>query len=160
MVCGVARTGFEHPMIVFDLKCKAGHVFEAWFPDSAGFERQKKKRQVTCPACGDTQVSKAPMAPRIATNKTDEDVPAQTTQAMMTASPEAQAMLAKLKELKAHVEKNCDYVGDRFADEARKIHYGETGKRNIYGESSDEQARELAEEGVEFQRIPWIRSDA
>jgi hypothetical protein len=100
------------------------------------------------------------MAPRIATGKMDEDAPAQTTQAMMTASPEAQAMLAKLKELKAHVEKNCDYVGDRFADEARKIHYGETEKRNIYGESSDDQARELAEEGVEFQRIPWIRSDA
>lgn len=160
MACGVARTGFEHPMIVFDLKCKAGHVFEAWFPDSAAFERQKKKRQLTCPVCGDMHVSKAPMAPRIATSKTHKDTPAQTTQAVLAASPEAQAMLAKLKELKAHVEKNCDYVGDRFADEARKIHYGETEKRNIYGESSDDEARELAEEGVEFQRIPWVRSDA
>ena len=144
-------------MIVFDLKCKAGHVFEAWFPDSAAFKRQKKKRQVTCPACGDTHVAKAPMAPRIATSK---DEPAATGKAMMAASPEAAAMLAKLKELKEHVEKNCDYVGERFAEEARKIHYGETEKRNIYGESSDEQARELADEGVEFQRVPWVRSDA
>ncbi len=144
-------------MIVFDLKCKAGHVFETWFPDSAAFERQKKKRQVVCPVCGDTHVAKAPMAPRISTSKGE---PATDGKTMMAASPEAAAMLAKLKELKDHVEKNCDYVGERFAEEARKIHYGETEKRNIYGESTDDQVRELADEGVEFQRIPWVRSDA
>lgn len=152
-------------MIVFDLKCKAGHVFEAWFADSKAFARQKSKKLISCPACGDTHVAKAPMAPRIASGKSrgangEENEGAERRQVAMAASPEAKALLGKIRELKEHIEKNCEYVGGDFAEQARKIHYGETEQRNIYGETSDEQASALAEEGVEFQRIPWPRGDA
>ncbi|MFO0998409.1 MAG: DUF1178 family protein [Alphaproteobacteria bacterium] len=137
-------------MIVFDLKCKAGHVFEAWFPDSAAFKRQKAKRQVACPNCGNTQVTKAPMAPNIATGKGRGAEPTEQ-------APDAAVMLAKLRE---HIEKNCEYVGERFPEEARKIHYGETAKRDIFGEASEDDARSLHEEGIEFQRLPWARQNS
>ena len=137
-------------MIVFDLKCKAGHVFEAWFRDSAAFNRQKAKREVACPTCGNTHIKKAPMAPNIATGKGREMAPAQ-------GGADATVMLAKLRE---HIEKNCDYVGEKFPEEARKIHYGETAKRDIVGEASEDEARSLHDEGIEFQRLPWARQNS
>lgn len=140
-------------MIVFDLKCKDGHVFEAWFPDSKAFEKQKAKKAVVCPVCGNRRVTKAPMAPNIASGKAREGEKAQQ-------HPHAKDMMVMLSKLRQEVEKNCDYVGNKFPEEARKIHYGETEKRNIYGEASKEDAESLAEEGVEFQRIPWVRHDA
>ncbi|MCX7353653.1 MAG: DUF1178 family protein [Alphaproteobacteria bacterium] len=143
-------------MIVFDLKCKDGHVFEAWFPDSAAFEKQKAKKAVVCPMCGNRRVTKAPMAPNISSGKSrerDVDKPPQQ-------QPNANEMMVMLSKLRQEVEKNSDYVGEKFPEEARKIHYGETEKRNIYGEASKEEAAELAEEGVEFQRIPWVRHDS
>lgn len=144
-------------MIVFDLKCKSGHVFEAWFADSATFTRQKARKQVVCPTCGDTKITKAPMAPRIASGKSRESADEGPKESLaLAADPRAQALMAKLRELKEHVTKNCDYVGERFPEEARKIHYGETEHRNIYGEASPEQAKELVEEGVEVQPLPWV----
>lgn len=140
-------------MIVFDLKCKDGHVFEAWFPDSKAFEKQKAKKAVVCPVCGNRRVTKAPMAPNIASGKAREGEKAQQ-------NPQAKEMMVMLSKLRQEVEKNCDYVGDKFPEEARKIHYGEAEKRNIYGEASKEDAESLAEEGIEFQRIPWVRHDA
>lgn len=140
-------------MIVFDLKCKDGHVFEAWFPDSKAFEKQKAKKAVVCPVCGNRRVTKAPMAPNIASGKAREGEKAQQ-------HPQAKEMMVMLSKLRQEVEKNCDYVGNKFPEEARKIHYGEAEKRNIYGEASKEDAESLAEEGVEFQRIPWVRHDA
>ena len=141
-------------MIVFDLKCKDGHVFEAWFPDSEAFEKQKAKKAVVCPMCGNRRVTKAPMAPNIASGKSrgSEKAPAE--------HPNAKEMMVMLSKLRQEVEKNSDYVGDKFPEEARKIHYGETEKRNIHGEASAEEAESLAEEGVEFQRIPWVRHDS
>lgn len=141
-------------MIVFDLKCKEGHVFEAWFPDSKAFESQKAKKAIACPACGNRRVSKAPMAPNIARGKTRE------TGVKPPALAERNETMVMLSKLRAEVEKNCDYVGEKFSEEARKIHYGETEKRNIYGEASKEEAEELVDEGVEFQRIPWVRQDS
>jgi hypothetical protein len=142
-------------MIVFDLKCKDGHVFEAWFPDSAAFAKQTAKKAVVCPMCGNRRVTKAPMAPNIASGKSRERKDDK-------ASPQSNAneMMVMLSKLRQEVEKNSDYVGEKFPEEARKIHYGETEKRNIYGEASKEEAEELAEEGVEFQRIPWVRHDS
>ncbi|HUN50901.1 MAG TPA: DUF1178 family protein [Candidatus Sulfotelmatobacter sp.] len=134
-------------MIVFDLRCRKNHVFEAWFRDSAAFERQNGKGDVTCPVCGDRKIAKALMAPNISTPKEKS-------------SAEQRKMLAQttklLYQMREQVEKNCDYVGERFAEEARRIHYGETEKRNIYGEATDEQAEALREEDIPFSRIPWI----
>ncbi|MBI3453751.1 MAG: DUF1178 family protein [Rhodospirillales bacterium] len=150
-------------MIVFSLKCHKGHVFESWFRDGATYERQRKRGHVACAICGSVKVDKAPMAPRIASRKNapaPERAPDNgTTQPVPVsndpAAAKASAMMKALGELRQQVEKNCDYVGDKFSEEARKIHYGETDKRNIYGETSEAEAHDLAEEGVEFARIPW-----
>lgn len=139
-------------MIVFELKCGTGHTFEAWFRDGAAYDAQAEGRSIACPLCGDLDVSKAPMAPRIGrSDRVGEDK-----------RREAQAEAARqLTELRSSIEKNCDYVGDRFAEEARRIHYGEVDPRGIYGETTAEEARELREEGVEYHQVPWLpRSDS
>ena len=143
-------------MIKYELKCRKEHVFEAWFYDSATYDKQAAGGKVVCPVCGSRKVTKAPMAPRIAKSKSDR--------ASERASQEVQqkaVMMKALRELREHIEKNADYVGDKFAEEARRIHYGETDERNIYGEASKDEARELAEEGIDIAVIPWVpRGDA
>lgn len=135
-------------MIVFELKCSSDHRFEAWFRDGAAYDAQVRDGTLACPLCGDHAVTKAPMAPRIAKGRdTAPDDRAKQAQA---------EVLTKLREIRKAVEENCDYVGDRFAEEARRIHYGETDPRGIYGETTPKEAEELKEEGVTFQRIPWL----
>ena len=137
-------------MILFDLKCANQHVFEAWFQDSGAFEAQATGHEITCPICGDTAIAKALMAPAVANaRKTGDQRPDKAAVRM------GQYMNA-LSELRQHVEQNCDYVGEKFPEEARKIHYGEAEHRDIYGEASNEEATELKDEGVAFQRIPWV----
>src|SRR5947209_19883868 len=111
-------------MILFTLRCASGHEFEAWFRDGDGFEAQHKPVEITCPECGDAQIEKALMAPYIGRSrgKSPPISPAQ--------------MRAALIEMRRQVEKNCDYVGERFAEEARRIHYGEADPHGIYGEAS------------------------
>lgn len=139
-------------MIVFDLRCANEHVFEAWFQDSAAFDEQAARHEILCPVCSDTAVSKALMAPNVAGSRKKA--------ADRGAEPFSRYVNA-LAELRDHVEKNCDYVGEAFPEEARKIHYGEAERRNIYGEASDDEATEMHDEGIEFQRIPWApREDA
>lgn len=133
-------------MIVFELKCSADHTFEAWFQDSKAYERQRRRKEIGCPVCGDDAIEKALMAPAVARSRERR---AADERAL------AKAALQQLATIRKHVEQNCDYVGPNFAEEARKIHHGEVEKRDIYGEASAEEARELAEEGVEFARIPW-----
>ncbi len=163
-------------MILYDLRCRKGHVFEAWFRDSAAYDDQAEAGEVACPTCGSKKVEKAPMAPRLAKGslakggaETGEAqrAEAQTTEngraeARITETETAKAGTAKAAEamralhgLRRKVEDSFDYVGNGFAEEARKIHYGETGAHNIYGETSDEEAKELHDEGVAFTRIPW-----
>lgn len=133
-------------MILFTLKCHSDHTFEAWFKDGATYERQARAGTIACPQCGDSRVEKAPMAPRLAKSAPASD---------------AAELRRALQLLRKHVETHCDHVGDRFAEEARKIHYGESPARGIYGEASAEEARQLADEGVAFGRIPWVpTSDA
>ncbi len=140
-------------MIVYDLSCAGSHVFEAWFKDSATFEKQQKQGKVACPACGSTKVTRGPQATNIATGVSRE-------KSARAAEKQAE-MRAALKEIRQQVEQNCDYVGSNFAEEARKIHYGETEARGIYGETTPEEAKALDEEGVPVARIPWIeREDA
>ena len=131
-------------MILFTLRCAAGHEFEGWFRDGDGFEAQRKTNEIACPECGDTQVEKAVMAPNI-TRSRPKGPPISPAQ-----------MRAALVELRRQVETNCDYVGERFAEEARKIHYGEADPHGIYGEATKEESHELAEEGISFGRIPWV----
>jgi hypothetical protein len=140
-------------MILFDLKCGKGHVFEAWFRDGSSADRQMAGRKVACPECGNSKVAKAPMAPRIAGKGKGETKPEAPSKEMVAMSTK---LRKELGELRAKVEANCDYVGEKFAEEARKIHYGETDPRSIYGETSKEEAHALADEGVEFARIPWL----
>jgi len=133
-------------MILYDLKCERDHHFEAWFRDSAAYDEQAAAGEVHCPLCGGTRIAKAPMAPNLVGRKEE-------TAASAAAIGEAIRMLHKMRE---EVEKNCEHVGPRFAEEARKIHYGEVEKRNIYGEATSEEAGELREEGIEFGEIPWL----
>lgn len=133
-------------MIVFELKCPSDHRFEAWFRDGAACDAQMATGAVACPVCGAGDVSKAPMAPRIAKGRGAEE----------TRRRIHQDVVRQLTDLRRAVEETCDYVGDRFAEEARRIHYGEADPRQIYGEATAEQSDELREEGVAFQRIPWL----
>jgi hypothetical protein len=135
-------------MIRFTLRCADGHEFEGWFRDGDAFDAQQKDGEIACPECGDTRVEKAVMAPRIGHSRN-----------RMPMSP-AQ-MRAALVELRRQVETHCDYVGPRFAEEARKIHYGEVDRRGIYGEATVEESRKLTDEGISFGKIPWVpTSDA
>ena len=141
-------------MIVFDLSCDKGHVFEAWFKDGATFERARKRRQLNCSICGSAKIDKAPMAPAVGRGGRERSQPM-----AVRVDPEAAqaaALMTGLTELRQKIEESCDHVGERFAEEARAMHYGEKKKRSIYGEASDEQAQELHEEGIKVSRIPWI----
>lgn len=133
-------------MILFNLKCAKNHEFEAWFRDGDTFDAQAAAKKISCPLCGSRKVAKAPMAPRIAKRGGKKSELAE----------KQAAVLQELRELRKKVEANFDYVGDRFAEEARRIHYGEVDARGIYGETSDEEARALNEEGIDFVRIPWL----
>lgn len=142
-------------MILFDLQCSKGHRFESWFRDGSAYDALASKRRIACPLCGDRKVEKAPMAPRIGKSRT-----AQADQ--QVAMPSKTVMgehLKALRELRRKIEASCDYVGEEFAEEARKIHYGETDPRGIYGETSREEAESLLEEGIEFARVPWVPSE-
>ncbi len=150
-------------MISFDLRCAAGHVFEAWFPDSAGYDEQRRGGKLCCPVCGGGRVEKALMTPNLAHGaKASQagDAAADTARdsaGAMAGDKEATAKTVKmLVKMREQVEKNCDHVGDRFAEEARKIHYGEVDKRNIYGRATGEESQELKDEGIEFGEIPWL----
>ena len=141
-------------MILYDLTCPDEHRFESWFRNSNVVEKLIKAGQVACPVCGSKKVHKAPMAPRIGKSSGD-DAPAKTqsNDTELTAAMEKAA--AAFTELQKVIEKNFDHVGDKFPEEARRIHYGEAKKRGIYGNASKEDTEALREEGIEVQAIPW-----
>jgi hypothetical protein len=136
-------------MISFNLRCAKDHVFEAWFKDGKTYDRQAKQGKVLCPVCGDSKVEKAPMAPNIASGVSRKS------KSQRDAAKQAAAFRETLNKVRTEIEKNCDYVGPKFAEEARKIHYKEAEERGIYGEASDQEAAALKDEGIEFGRIPW-----
>jgi hypothetical protein len=159
-------------MIRYSLACEHRHDFEAWFKNSADYDKQKKRGLVTCPACGSDKVEKAIMAPQLgrgsrkgarAPEAPPPDAPAveapasaegKTPVAMI--SPQEREFRAKLKELRDHLTKNAENVGGRFPEEARKMHYGEIEHRSIYGEASPKEAKELHDEGIEFHPLPVL----
>jgi hypothetical protein len=154
-------------VIRYALSCDRGHDFESWFQNSAAYDKQAKRGLVSCPLCGSAKVEKAIMAPRLArkdkstpiTAPVEETVPSPapepaTPVAMI--SPQEREFRKKLKELRDHLTSNADNVGKKFPEEARKMHYGETEHRSIYGEASSQDAKELHEEGIEFHPLPVL----
>ena len=156
-------------MIKYTLVCDKKHEFESWFADSAAFDKQAKRKLVACPVCDSVKVEKAIMAPRVAAKKgrVPIEMPAPAAEApaatpapapapVAMISPIEQEFRAKLKELREHLVKNADNVGEKFPEEARKMHYGETEHRSIYGVASPDEAKELLEEGIECHPLPAL----
>jgi hypothetical protein len=165
-------------MIHYQLRCGASHEFDGWFQDSAGFDKLAAAGLVECPHCGATQVVRALMAPAVRKSRrkvvappVTEDKPAASEPAAppapvppdsggmsqrVAAGPIPAQLLAMLQRMRAEVEKSCDYVGDGFAEEARKIHSGEVEARGIYGEATEAEAEALAEDGIDIARLPWV----
>lgn len=143
-------------MIRYALSCDNGHSFESWFRNSEAFDALSRAGNISCPECGSNGVSKSLMTPRLGKPQPEavpEKAGPQKTPAVV---PQAEQVRALLHQLRRTVEANCDYVGQDFAEEARRIYYGEAEARGIYGETTPEEAKGLAEEGVEFARIPWL----
>ncbi len=157
-------------MIRYALRCDNDHTFESWFQSSAAYDSQVKRKLVDCPVCGSVKIDKAIMAPRIVGKKGRESAvpeappaapaevlpPVGTTPLVMAQERE---LRAKLKELRDHIVKNADNVGESFPNEARKMHYGEIEHRPIYGEASPDEARALIDEGVEVSPLPVLPED-
>jgi hypothetical protein len=152
-------------MIHYQLRCGEGHEFDGWFRDSVTFDRQAQGGFVECPNCGDVKVSRALMAPAVTTRAAlpaPVETPAQPAAETPPSAPVPVPvrlpahMVAVLQRMRAEVEKHCDYVGPGFADEARRIHRGESDKRGIYGETTPDEAESLADEGIEVASIPWV----
>jgi hypothetical protein len=159
-------------MIRYKLRCGAGHEFEGWFQDSAGYEKLAAIGLVECTICGSTQVERALMTPAVVSSRKKAKPPAveaappppppeappqETPGTQRVASgPMPAQILAMLQRLRAEVEKSCDYVGKDFAEEARKIANGEAESRGIFGEATDAEAEALAEEGIDVARLPWV----
>ena len=156
-------------MIHYNLRCKKGHAFESWFQSSSAYEVQEKLKLVSCPVCGSTEVERAIMAPQIVSKKGRESAPSEPVPAPATevAAPaptpllmaQEQELRAKLRELRDHIVKNADNVGERFPAEARKMHYGDIEHRPIFGEASPDEARALIDEGVEVMPLPVLPDD-
>ena len=146
-------------MIHYALRCAAGHGFDAWFASSTGFDTQQRDRKIECPVCATSDIVKAPMTPRIATSRGAKSEPSRDIPPAVPAAPNpAPAAAARVvAEFCRMVEAQCDYVGGSFPEEARKIHYGETDARPIYGEATRQEADSLKEEGIEVAAIPWVR---
>jgi len=156
-------------MIRYALVCDQGHAFESWFADSAAYDKQAKRGLVSCPQCGSAKVEKAIMAPRLAGSRKGAapiEAPAEAPAAapekpqekapVAMLSPQERELRAKLKELRDHLTQNADNVGPKFPEEARKMHYGEIEHRSIYGEATPDDAKALAEEGIEFHPLPIL----
>ncbi len=160
-------------MIRYSLVCERKHEFEIWFKNSADYDKQSKRGLVTCPSCGSDKVEKALMAPSLgrgtrkgkgsdeiavpaAPPAADAPAPAESKAPVAMMSPQEREFRTKLKELRDHLTKNAENVGGKFPEEARKMHYGEIEHRSIYGEASPKDAKELADEGIEFHPLPML----
>ncbi|MEQ9518895.1 MAG: DUF1178 family protein [Parvibaculum sp.] len=133
-------------MIKYRLVCELEHEFDGWFAGSAAYDEQVAGGDIACPFCGSQKIEKALMAPSVVTSKK--------TKAVSTPDGAAEQVQMFMSKVRAHVEANFDYVGDQFADEARRIHYGETASREIYGEATLDDAKDLIEEGVSVAPLP------
>ncbi|ADZ68903.1 DUF1178 family protein [Polymorphum gilvum] len=148
-------------MIRYALQCDKAHGFEAWFRNSQDCETQLGRGLVSCPLCGSRAVEKTLMAPAVATagRRAETEVPAREAAALIAEDARHADLVARLKDLRAQILTEADYVGTAFAEEARKIHYGEADRRSIYGETPLDEARALAEEGIGILPLPVLPED-
>jgi hypothetical protein len=152
-------------VIKYLLGCASGHEFESWFRASADFDAQSRSGEIACPHCGSVEVSKQPMAPSVVTKRARAEIPSEkmvsapAAAAATNSSPDGAAIREALRAFTQKVIANTEDVGPRFAEEARKIHFGETEERQIRGSSTLEEARELAEDGVPFGILPPVPED-
>ena len=152
-------------MIRYQLQCEKDHCFEAWFTNSEAYEKQAKRKLVTCPECGSTRISKSIMAPNIGvkSNKKSSTVAAPKTSTPVVTDPRVAAaqkeIMTAMRNLRKAVEDNAEYVGPRFAEEARKIHYKEAEEKGIYGEASPGEVKDLMDEGIEVHPLPVLPED-
>lgn len=143
-------------MIKFSLVCQHGHGFEGWFQSGAAYEAQTACGQVMCPHCGSHRVDKAVMAPAVVAKRTAREPAAEPPLPPKVPAPEMHRLMRKIRD---EVHAKAEYVGGRFAEEARRIHFDESPARGIYGEASADEARELAEDGVPFMPLPRLPED-
>ena len=154
-------------MIRYTLCCEKEHQFESWFPNSDAYDKQRKRGLVLCPACGSKKIAKALMTPQLARKDkgirapfgealSETPAPNNETAPVAMISPQELELRSKLKELREHLTQNADNVGQKFPEEARKMHYGEVEHRSIYGQASPEEAKALHEEGIEFHPLPIL----
>ena len=160
-------------MIVFDLKCEDNHVFEAWFRNSDSYEIQVSEAQIECPFCGSTEISKSPMSPNIGAKGNSREKMSELVSSdhMVAASanvPDSMGASAEdvkralehmhntMKKYRNHVKKECEYVGENFAQEARDIHEGNAENRGIYGEATLEETEDLLKDGIDILPVPGL----
>jgi len=159
-------------MIRYQLNCAEGHTFEAWFSSSKGYDAQVRRNQVTCPVCGSDEVKKAIMSPRVARSRSRKQRPvaeeAPTTapaappparQSQHMLNGEQRKLLNQMRQLRDEMLAKSDYVGPKFAEEARRIHNEEAPARGIHGEATPEEVAELKEEGVDIYPVPILPED-
>jgi len=140
-------------LIRYSLHCKEAHLFEGWFSGSADFESQLERGFISCPVCNSSEVSKALMAPSVSTGRQKDAT------RTLTMDAAQKDVLAKIKETLATIKANAEDVGDKFPEEARKIHYGEAQERGIIGQASLQEAKALLEEGIEVAPLPILPDD-
>lgn len=140
-------------MIRYTLRCDEGHEFESWFRSSEAYDKAAERGALACAVCGSETVERALMAPAVAGTKKDKV-------SLAAPDPRSAAMRELVREFRKKVTENSDYVGDKFAEEARRIHYQETETRGIYGEATPDEARDLAEEGIAFAPLPRLPDEA
>lgn len=145
-------------MIRYDLMCENGHAFDGWFSDSSAFDKQARRGLVACTVCGTAKIEKQLMAPGIPAKSNRKAEPSQKMLAGPV-DPRVRQMMQTMREIRKTVEEKSEYVGERFADEARKIHYAEAEKRGIYGEATADDAKSLIEEGIEVHPLPRLPED-
>lgn len=131
-------------MIAYTLRCHRGHEFDGWFKSSSAFDEQSERGQVSCPTCNSIRIEKAVMAPAISGTK----------KSVRSKAGDAKQMRQFATGLRKYIQEHAEYVGPNFAEEARKIHYGETPDRQIYGEATHKEAQELIDEGVDVAALP------
>ena len=148
-------------MIVYDLSCQDGHRFEGWFGSSDDFSDQRDRGLVSCPHCGSSDVRKAPMAPAVpakGNTRSDETAPHTSSTQPVANQPmpaEVQKALAELAKAQDKALKKSTWVGDKFAEKSREMHYGEAAEKPIHGQASPEQAKELIDEGIAVAPLPF-----
>ena len=153
-------------MISFSLKCENNHQFEGWFRSSVDYEDQAKKGLISCPNCNNKKISKALMAPTVRSSKKLDKKTVNNNPIDNLSGADKKVVAGDydirqaLRSLRSYVEKNCENVGDNFANEARLISKGEAKNRNIYGKVSSNEAENLKDEGIEVVSIPWIKDDS